>query len=372
MKINVTIYAVRFTILLAVGCFTAVSSSAQQPSQADLYRRAAAAYREAAAKCPARKACYLANAQHQECLARSMASGSNASCSEPTCDMTKPACEGGADGGNSSNNNTMPNNQPLGTSVSEAQGAMDNLIRYYENKSAEIDARRRARQQKQRNDADSLLDEINSETRDPDAERGREQEIDERALARKRAYEAQKKAAAATASNNSQIVPPIISLLEMFKWANTPAESCRIPENYVAPIEWNSGNLLTTKPAYPDLNVGSACRDWSPWYMLKSSDNLTNIDGLDVALYEYCSTGGSNDRPLQVEFRNRTTQPVTITYDLFLLFRSIRANDKPEWNTGYKITVPACGAARGPNSLVNASSIQQLRATSITNAAKDK
>jgi|SRR6185503_5423191 len=64
-----------------------VSSAAQNPSQAENYRRLAAAKRKAAENDPARRDCYLAWARYYDCLADKYQSGDNRDCGKepPDC-----------------------------------------------------------------------------------------------------------------------------------------------------------------------------------------------------------------------------------------------------------------------------------------------
>ena len=78
--------------MLAVLLVGPVRARAQD--MASQYQRAAQLYRNAAAQCPPRAACYNANAEYHECLARSLGPGGG-SCSQPTCSTSSPPCQGG-------------------------------------------------------------------------------------------------------------------------------------------------------------------------------------------------------------------------------------------------------------------------------------
>lgn len=165
-------------------------------------------------------------------------------------------------------------------------------------------------------------------------------------------------------NNGSQPVIKSISLLTLMKDARVDGSACVMSRPYVAPINWGSGDVFTTTPAYPGGARGATqlLFDWSPWFKLKV-DNVTNIDFLDVARHEPAVAAGPVDRSINLRFRNRTDKAVTITFDAFIEYGGIgRASG---WKTGLRVTVPRCSEQDGFGGTLFAWTISDIRATRI-------
>jgi hypothetical protein len=134
----------------------AVQAGGGAPGQADYYRQAAKLYRDAAAKCPPRAACYQANAEYHECLARSL--GAGGACAAPSCSTTTPECTsgGGANGASATARPASGGGVPQ--AVGQGFSAIAGVLQSIEAERAQREAHARRARELQQMRADQLLD----------------------------------------------------------------------------------------------------------------------------------------------------------------------------------------------------------------------
>ena len=331
--------------LLVSGCLTSITSYAQQPQQAAQYHQAATAYREAAAKCPPHKSCYLAYANYLDCQANSLKSGSTVQCSEPSCDMSNPPCPGASSGESSVSNAPPATTSSSQSQIDQVNRAMtsvgDTVLGIMESRAKAKEANRRAMEanaEEALNERKSREEAFASEKTQSYARRDsvENSEEDQRAQERAQAYAVAKNSTATQALNAPSST-----------WGN-----------------YSNGAAFPTNAS----KAAVGCQEWSPWWKLKDATTNTDLVDFDIALWGSCQLEDTGfARAMQWALRNRSSQAVTIYYEVFIVDAPTAQVGNGGWNR-YKRTVPAGKIVWGTDSAIQAFLIGAARVISITPA----
>lgn len=258
---------------------------------ADQYRKAAAAHREAASKCPPRSACYNANAAYYDCLANKLG-GSNVQCVEPTCSLTEPACGGATStsstGGVSGSNSTAAG--IIAANDAQAQVISDSVI-------ASI----------------NLIGEVMAQNR-RDKQRKKDMTAENRAFKEN----ALNMDAKLNEQLNKEMADQIEAELTRQEAASKGDKPAKTPVNQnVSAITAPGHHLIAgLTPAFPEsaYDTGS----WSPWFAMETPDGLI-VQDLDIAYWSGGGTlpsGSPRDFPTTWVIRNRSQAPIKVQYEL--------------------------------------------------------
>lgn len=153
----------------------AVQAGDTPPSMAEYYRQAAQLYRNAAAQCPPRAACYGAFADYHACLAAGL--GGGGACAKPACSITSPPCQ--AAGGPQPGGPGAPQSSPA-TAAQQGFANIASTILSIEAERSQREADRMERLRLQQMRADQVIDkwrlldaELRSMYADPDVKANR-------------------------------------------------------------------------------------------------------------------------------------------------------------------------------------------------------
>lgn len=301
-----------------------------QPGIADQYRAAARAYREAAAKCPQRQSCYLANAAYHDCLAAQLGSGPSRQCAAPTCSMTNPPCSGSSAASSVATGATNPsvssdaNIQALSETVTGVASLIEGWISDREERRRQKDA---AADSALRNNM-SLSDAIDEEIAKGDSKRNLGDLIDE----------------------------------ELNRGDSSPDK--KLTADFPATV--SAGGLRFAGDGSSAFSSLFDSESWSPWFRLQDKDGKDYLD-LDIALWtgnQGLPSADLRDFPTRWVLRNRTNSTLKIYYQL--LIQCIHACESGWYK--FVLTVPAGKTVAGISSSRYTYSVTGARAISIETA----
>jgi hypothetical protein len=298
--------------LVGISVFTLLAGSPYAGQQREQYEMAEAAWRSVATQAsdPAVRACALRQAEYHGCLAKSLTSGSNLSCTRPAianCEQLKGTGSGVSPG-------SLPASAAPATSSEDAiKSALDSLF-------AESD--RRAAERKSREAADARRQEEVASRRSALAL------AIEREMERSRA--ANKETVGAT---KSEIVYPS----NASQWAR-----------------FKSSLSKGLSPAF-----ASDTGQWSPWFYLQGTSG--NVLELEIAFWYGDTTLGVPDAPIRWAIRSSLSTKARLVYEL-----AVQCADTCEsrWER-YEVLLDGSGAVVRPSTMIQAMRIDPARVVAL-------